>query len=115
MWEVCLRVCVYCSTRVWMCLCGRENESFRKPPEPWAHAGFVCAQPEAPVLGCAASHAGPGYGWGLGLSGREWEEVWTGLVSQPAVKPPTGEPTAAFQEDRGEKYTCVGGAEESAA
>lgn len=55
---------------VCFCFCvGEENESqsSRAVGPCWLH---VCAQPEALVLGCAASHAGVR----LGLSGsEEWE------------------------------------------
>lgn len=55
---------------------GNESQSSRAVGLCWPH---VCAQPEALVLGCAASYAGV---W-LGLSGRE---EWARAVSQPVTE-----------------------------
>lgn len=62
--SMCVEVCVFVSAWAW--------RMKAKASESWARAACVCvcAQPEALVLGCAASHAGVR----LGLSGREeWE------------------------------------------
>lgn len=81
--------CRYCMWVLCVCmflfLCGWWGMK-AKAPEPWAHGGYVCvfvcvcAQPEALVLGCTASHAGVR----LGLSGREEWEVRVGWGCESA-------------------------------
>lgn len=115
---MCVCMCVCC-----VCLCfgfcvgeGNESQSSRAVGPCWPH---VCAQPEALVLGCAASYAGV---W-LGLSGRE---EWEGRVGQGyesacygTLRPVTTEgkkhtdrvfslPSFEDPFEYNEKYTCPG-------